>query len=135
MMSFSSEAMTMDELEFDDDLSNAEPTHVAYADESRHNTGRYRAVALVTLGIDDAQHANNELQKIWHELNIREFKWTKLKSAHYRFAALKMVDRVMSWIDGRKVRIDVITWDTEDTRHTVRNRSDMRNLRRMYYYE
>ena len=125
--------MPLDELNFNDDL-NIEPTYVGYSDESQHNTGRYRAVALVTLSISDAQQANKNLQAVWQELNISEFKWAKLRSAQYRFAALRMVDQVMSWIDNRKARIDIVTWDTEDSRHTIRNRSDMRNLRRMYYF-
>jgi hypothetical protein len=32
------------------------------------------------------------------------------------------------------LRIDVLTWDIEDSRHNVRGRSDIRNLRRMYYF-
>jgi hypothetical protein len=126
--------MMKDDLGFVDDLNIPEPTHVAYADESRHNTGRYRAVALVTLSIADAQQVNKDLQAVWQKLNITEFKWAKLKSAQYRFAAARIVDHVMSWIDNQIARIDVVTWDTEDSRHTIRNRSDMRNLRRMYYF-
>lgn len=115
-------------------MANCQPTHVAYADETNYNTGRYRGVALITLSILDAKQANAELCQILSKFGIREFKWAKLKSAQNRFAALAIVDYMMSLVSSKKARVDVLVWDTEDSRHRIQHRSDIRNLRRMYYF-
>jgi hypothetical protein len=115
-------------------MSPPQPTHVAYADEANYNTGRYRSVALVSLGIGDTEQLKQEIQQILQDLKISEFKWKKLRSAQYRFAALKIIDCVLNWIKSKKIRVDVIIWDVGDSRHTIYNRSDIRNLRRMYYF-
>jgi hypothetical protein len=118
----------------DTNLANCLPTHVAYADEASYNTGRYRGIALVTLSISDAKSINAKLQRIWNELSVKEFKWSKLKSVRSRMAALKIVDLTISLLVSEVARVDVLTWDMEDSRHRMRRRSDIRNLRRMYYF-
>lgn len=116
-----------------EDQSYPTPTHIAYADESSHNIGRYRGIALVTISVADAEKANPTLERILKESSIKEFKWAKLRSARNRFAAQKIVECVFEWAVNRTLRIDAITWDIEDSRHNVPGRSDIRNLRRMYY--
>lgn len=112
----------------------ARGTHVAYADEAGHNVGRYRSVAAVTLGVTDAERATRDLRRLLDQASIKEFKWAKLRTARDRFAALKMADYVLGMVASRALRVDVIIWDTHDSRHAVRNRNDVRNLRRMYYF-
>jgi len=111
-----------------------QPTHVAYADETNYNTGRFRGVALVTLGVAEALQSAAEIRQITDKFGIREFKWAKLKSAQNRFAALEIVEYIVNLLMSSNTRIDVLVWDIEDTRHRIQNRSDIRNLRRMYYF-
>ena len=114
--------------------TDQQPTHVAYADESFHNTGRYRSIAIVTLSIVDSRNANKTLQCTMRKSGVGEFKWSKLKSARNRFAALKLLDHVIEWVMKGGLRVDTLTWDIEDSRHSIAQRSDIRNLRRMYYF-
>jgi hypothetical protein len=109
---------------------------IAYSDESNHNDGRYRAISLVTLNYSNALPFNQEVKKINEESNISsEFKWTKLKSARDRFAAIKLMDFVLEQIGQNQLRIDTLIWDIEDYRHkNVSNRDDAANMGRMYYH-
>jgi Protein of unknown function (DUF3800) len=118
----------------EEELAKIKPTHVAYADEANPNFGRFRSVAAVSLKIDDCKNCKDKLNQILEESNVSEFKWHKLSSARYRFAAIKIIDLMLSLIEEKLIRIDAIIWDTEDSRHSINKRSDVRNLRRMYYF-
>lgn len=114
--------------------SGGEPTHVAYADESKHNVGRYRGVALISLRLEDAGRLSAELEGLFQESGITEFRWKKVGNAKYRFAAIKMLGYGVEKATKGLLRVDVLTWDTEDSRHKVRGRDDIANLQRMYYH-
>lgn len=118
----------------ENELAKIQPTHSAYADETHYNIGRFRAVAVVSLRIGDAKSVSFKLKQILEECRVSEFKWHKLNSAKARFAAIKIIDLMLGLIHEKRVRIDAITWDIEDSRHKINNRSDIRNLRRMYYF-
>ncbi len=113
--------------------TTSEPTHVAYADETHYNTGRYRGLALVTLTQDNAGHVSAELRELLQESGVTEFKWKKLDSAKDRFAALKMLDHAVNKAIEGLLRVDALSWDTEDSRHKLIGRADIANLHRMYY--
>src|SRR5262245_6260561 len=110
------------------------PDHVAYADETQHNTGRFRGLALITLKLRNAERITLELKQLLQTSSISEFKWNKLRSARERFAALHILDYMLEKARSNLLRVDVITWDIEDSRHKIQGRSDIRNLRRMYYF-
>jgi hypothetical protein len=109
-------------------------THVAFADEKGYNEGRYRGIALVTLLQQNLNSFRHEIQGMLKESNVREFKWEKLSSARERFAARKLVDFAIGKASNGSLRIDALTWDTEDSRHNVSRRDDIANLERMYYH-
>lgn len=109
-------------------------THVAFADESNHDKGRFRSIALISLKKDDLENMNESLIEILNESNVSEFKWSKLRSARVRFAACKMIHSVINKINEGKIRIDVLVWDIEDSRHKIKGRNDARNLERMYHH-
>ncbi len=112
----------------------AAPTHVAFSDESRHNEGRYRAVALITMPVNLVTPLSGTLRAILKESAVSEFKWSELRTARERFAAEKFVACLIAHSVQGQLRIDVLTWDTEDSRHRILGRNDVRNLRRMYYF-
>lgn len=110
------------------------PTHIAYADETNYNVGRYRGIALITLKIDKAISLSDDLKQIIAGSDITEFKWVDLRSARYRFAAKKMLDFSIQNALNNLMRLDILIWDTEDTRHKIQGRDDIANLQRMYYH-
>jgi len=109
-------------------------THVAYSDESHHNVGRYRALALVSLRQQHASGVNSDLRAILQDSGAIESKWEKLRTAKYRFAALKLIEYAVAKAVDAVLRLDVLVWDTEDSRHKVLGRDDSANLQRMYYH-
>jgi len=114
--------------------SSSEPTHIAYTDESKYNFGRYRGVSLVSLRLQDAGRLRRELERLLQESDISEFRWKKVGNAKYRFAAIKMQGYGVEKATKGLLRVDVLTWDTEDTRHKLPGRDDIENLQRMYYH-
>lgn len=108
-------------------------SHVAFADDSHWNKGRFRGLGLVTAEQQQVINLNTELSELLSESNIAEFKWEKLRTAKYRFAAIKMLDwAVIKAVQGI-IRLDTLTWDIEDSRHKIARRDDRANLARMYY--
>lgn len=108
-------------------------THVAFADETHYNVGRYRGVATVTLAAHDLDAFRNELWSLLQASNISEFKWKKLTSAKTRFAANRLIDWTCEKaVSGSRLRVDVLVWDTTDKRHAVEGRDDIENMHIMY---
>lgn len=109
-------------------------THIGFSDESNWNQGRFRSIGLVTTLVDKLTTLNDELKKLLEESQVTEFKWKNLAGARERFAANKLVAFAVEKASARKVRIDVLIWDIEDSRHKVAGRDDIDNLARMYYH-
>lgn len=109
--------------------------YIAYSDESYYNSSRYRAISVVSLKKFYCQSLKNYISEILRESNIeKEFKWEKLKSAKYKFVALKFIDLAIEKIKQKQLRIDTLIWDIEDSRHKQKGRDDRANLSRMYYH-
>ena len=111
-----------------------EPSHLAFSDESYITDNRFRGIAVVSLLAASLDILNKEVSKLLAESGVSEFKWEKLKSAKLRMAAEKLVDCTISWILEGRCRVDVLVWDTQDSRHAVKGRNDLENMKRMYYH-
>lgn len=110
-----------------------EITHIAFGDESHWGQGRYRAIGLVSLSIENYEPSKKELNNLLIESGIKEFKWNNLRSAREKFAAIKLVDFSVESALQRLLRFDILIWDIEDSRHSIKGRDDLANLQRMYY--
>ena len=106
-------------------------THVAYADES-YTKHRYRSIGVISLPEHSEQALSGAISVILEDSGITEFKWSKLRQARERFAAIKLVDLTVNRAIAQELRVDVLIWDTEDSRHKIRGRDDEANLQRMY---
>ncbi len=115
-------------------MDNVEPTHVAFADESHHNTGRFRGVAIVSLKAQCRQELSNRLATLREESNVKEVHWKELNGAKERFCAGKWAKQSLDWAKAGRLRVDVLSWDTEDSRHKLPGRDDVENLHRMYHH-
>lgn len=109
-------------------------THLGFSDESNWNTGRFRSLGLVTMPIDQIDAAETELCRLLEESQVSEFKWKKLDGAKERFAAVKLCEFAVAKASAGRLRVDVLIWDTEDSRHKIAGRDDIANLGRMYYH-
>jgi len=109
-------------------------THIGFADESNWNTGRFRSLGLVTTKASLSSPFNQELATILDTSGITEFKWERLRSAKTRFAAEKLCQFAVEKAIAGQLRIDVLIWDIEDSRHKIPKRDDIANLQRMYFH-
>ncbi len=106
---------------------------IAYSDES-YSTERFRSIATFSFSEKVYGYIRSELLNILKESDVSEFKWHKLKDAKYRFCALKLVEAVIGFLGKYDVRIDVLIWDTQDSRHQVPGRDDTANFERMFFH-
>lgn len=109
-------------------------THVGFADESNWNVGRFRSLGLVTTSLAQLDYLNNQLVVLLSESSIAEVKWQSLSGAREQFAAQKLCNFAIEQACKGVLRVDVLVWDIEDSRHKVRGRDDVANLQRMYYH-
>jgi len=108
--------------------------HFGFSDESRYNVGRFRGVGMISMPEIEMAEIESSLNRAMGESNVKEFKWQKLKTAQYRFAAERIIDICFEAACRGKLRIDVLIWDTEDHRHKTFGRDDLANLQRMYFH-
>jgi hypothetical protein len=118
----------------DPEIIQAKSSHAAYADDTHHNFGRYRGVGLITTSVAEGKEITSEIWQIIRGCEISELKWTQLRSAKVRNTAIAILDLILSKAVARAVRVDVLTWDIEDSRHRIQGRNDRKNLIRMYYF-
>lgn len=109
-------------------------SHVAYSDESNWNKGRYRSLALITSDHRTSVSVDTHLRQALKESSIKEFMWKRFDSARDRFLASKMHRYAVELASKSLMRIDVLVWDIEDSRHKIHGRDDIENLKRMYYH-
>lgn len=109
-------------------------THMAYSDESSYNDNRYRSIGMVSLKSQILVDCHKKLEDILKDSSLKEFKWNKLKDARMRHGAIKLIDFALENMSKGNMRIDILTWDTQDVRHAVQGRDDSSNLVRMYYH-
>jgi len=105
-----------------------------YSDESYITAERYRSIAAVSFPRTYESEIVCRIEDILSNSSVDEFKWFKLKNAKYRFCAEKFVDLIFSFLLYRSIRIDVLTWDTEDSRHKIPGRDDDANFARMFFH-
>ncbi|ABY35032.1 MAG TPA: DUF3800 domain-containing protein [Chloroflexus aurantiacus] len=115
-------------------MTNQTITHIGFSDESNWNTGRFRSLGLVTLPICHLDSFNRELCSLLRESQIHEFKWNKVNGAKERFAAQKMCHFAIEKARNDQLRVDVLIWNIQDSRHSIKGRDDVANLERMYYH-
>lgn len=109
-------------------------THVGFSDESHWNEGRFRSLGLVTTSVDSVTTLDAELRAMLDESNVSEFRWKKLGGAKERFAAEKLCRFAVDKACAGQLRVDVLIWDIDDSRHNIAERDDIANLERMYYH-
>ncbi len=105
-----------------------------YTDESYITGERYRSIAAFSYKAEYKDTIYNDLKILLKESGIKEFKWQKLKDAKYKFGAIKLIDYVLNNISKYDLRIDIVIWDTHDSRHKIQGRDDDANFERMFFH-
>jgi hypothetical protein len=115
-------------------MSDTAVTHVGFSDESHWNRGRFRSLGLVTVPARALAGLEQQLGTLLTDSSVSEFKWKELDGARGRFAAQKMCDFAVKAACEHDLRVDVLMWDVQDSRHNIVGRDDIANLQRMYYH-
>jgi len=108
------------------------PTHVAYSDEAQYNTGRYRGLGMLSARAGDGDVLGMEVLRLLEASGVAECKWEKLRSAKTRFVAEKLLDWATASALAGWLRVDVLTWDTEEGARAGTGLPHITNLQRMY---
>ena len=109
--------------------------YAAFSDESRYSQGRYRSIAAVSLPADSVVPLSVRLLIVLGGREREELKWGRVG-----YRGPRDVDRAIAAIDFLlenlilDLRADVLTWDTQDERHSVQDRDDTANHERMFYH-
>lgn len=108
--------------------------HNAFSDDSGHEDGRYNSLGLITFKSCQYDILTSELRKLFSESGIQsEFKWEKVRIKKYKFAAEKINNFIFRHLN--ELRVDVLIWDMQDSRHKdVFGIDGNENLGRMYYH-
>jgi len=108
--------------------------YTVFSDESYISAERYRSIGAFSFPKDFEDNINDSLKWILSDSSVNEFKWKKLGDARYRFCAEKLIDYLLENIFSKQFRVDVIIWDTHDSRHKIIGRDDTANFERMFFH-
>jgi len=109
----------------------------AYSDESGIFDHHFQSIAVVSGKDEMLEELRNKLQEELDNRQIREVKFSEIigyNSPIAQAARKFIIIAVKGFAINRKIRIDILTWDTLDSRHAVLGRDDFANLGRMYYH-
>ncbi len=110
-------------------MIQADCSHVAFSDESNWNKGRFRSISLVSASVEDARTLHQDLNMLRLHHGKSEYKWRDIKQGQ----GTALTDFFFAHRD--RMRVDVLVWDIEDSRHGgMFNRDDRANFARMYYH-
>ena len=105
--------------------------YIVFSDESRYTQGRFRSIAAVSLPYNSTDHIDTisaELSDILECSKKGELKWRNVGQR-----GKKNVDRAKAAVDfvlsnlSHGLRLDIVIWDTMDSRHSVEGRDDHEN--------
>ena len=108
-------------------------THCVFSDESGYNTGRYRSIGMISMPFSELNSIETDLLDICNSFgitNLKNFKWNKITNYNKRDGAKSVIEYLLGRAIEEKVRVDVLIWDIEDSRHKITGRDDVENLQR-----
>jgi len=110
-------------------------TFRAYSDESGIFNHRYQTIAVISGPETILTQLRSNLQGILSQNQVNELKFALIRTHRPIIEAAQAFSRciVEMLTQTRALRADIITWDTQDSRHAIPGRNSVANLERMYY--
>jgi hypothetical protein len=110
-------------------------TFVIYSDESGVFDHRFQAIALISSQQIVLSELRSKLKGFLDEHKIDEIKFSETRTHRPKLDTARDFIRhsVKEFASQLKIRIDVLIWDTQDSRHAIQGRDDIANLEFMYY--
>lgn len=105
-----------------------------FTDESgQDGANRFASIAAVSGSKKNTKALNKELHDILNIDSKEEIKFKKVKNNLSVKIACEFFKICIKYLKANKIKIHVLSWDKQDSRHNVQNRLDNENLKRMYY--
>lgn len=112
-----------------------EKNHFIFSDESGwEKDSRFGCVAKISGTDKHTEELNIQLHKILYEHNRTEMKFSAVKGHDSKKIAFEFYKKAFDFLNESKIKIHVLAWDKQDTRHNINGRSDIENLKRMYFH-
>ncbi len=108
--------------------------YVVFSDESYISAERYRSIGALSFNRKYYEELNSNLSDILKDSSVKELKWNKLKNAKHKLCSKKILGYLLPQVQSTNLRLDVIIWDTHDSRHSVQRRDDTDNFGRMFFH-
>lgn len=106
--------------------------HYLFSDESGYiGESRHGSIAVVSGSKSATKEINDFIKKSLGEKT--EIKFSTISSRKHQEIAKYLINKSIEFIRVNKLKICVIVWDKQDSRHDIPNRCDIRNLIIMYY--
>jgi hypothetical protein len=109
----------------------------SYCDTSGIFDHRFQTIAAITGSHKVVHLLRDKLSQTLESKHVSEAKFAdvkKLDSSEFGTAETFLIDSISSFVASGLLRVDVLTWDTTDSRHSIPGRDDVQNLSRMYYH-
>ncbi len=112
--------------------------YYVFSDESSHTDGEFRSIAAISLPYISREQITALSDSLAQSIEFSEkgeLKWRNIgrNGTANVCRAKAAVDFVLS-NRQQGLRIDVLTWDINDSRHSVEHRDDIANYARMYFH-
>jgi hypothetical protein len=106
----------------------------AYSDESGFPAERYHVISVVSGQRDHIKCLRSYLNSVLQDKALSELKFEDVRGHRPKLeAAREFIRHAVEFAAEKKVRVDVLILDTQDSRHSVVGRDNIANLHRMYY--
>lgn len=108
----------------------------AYGDESGTFDHRFQSIAIVSGEEDMINELRKKLRSEINNKGIREVKFSEIKG--YKSTIAEVARRFINYTvnefaNYERIRIDILTWDIQDSRHNIPKIDNIKNLQIMYY--
>jgi len=112
-----------------------EEPYLIFGDESGYTgSHRFRSVCTVSGTKSNLKELNKKLKIVLAQHSTREIKFAKISThSSTQYCAKEFYCNALEYCKKNKIKVYVITWDTHDSRHDVKGRDDIENLKIMYY--
>ena len=111
---------------------------VAYGDRSGSGKDRYWTFGILTGTSDSLSSIRDSITNITEGEIPETFEWKRITGGKERQAnadaVIELVNTVITSVSFGSCRIDVVSWDLHDSRHSIRKRDDTENAGRMLYH-
>src|SRR5438552_1720102 len=104
-----------------------------FSDDSGGGTDRYRSLALVAVQGEGLETVRSALAPCFSA--TRSVEWKDLTGDSRKQACARALTTSGIQLAARgTLIITVLSWDHQDTRHSIPGRDDLRNIERMYHH-